>query len=461
MPSSSPRSMAARRAGTAPSGTTLIPSGPQPCCCDSLRVSQSVSEPSVVTPTPLPLRSPAVWIDERESTVNARLAGGPYMAATPIAGTPLARKPRPGPEPTATSTAPAVSACCIWASPRNADTASSMLSCCQILASVPISAVLKANEFGTAFPNLSLSSAKAAPAARIMGAARVPATTLRREITRRLEIVRIAESPGIAFREGKPVTLRLTICRPADIGIAVDRQSSLTKRIKISQCFFVTHVFRHIVGFAMHHVGERPADAGARRNIGIADRHDQVEGDERRHAEHLLKRFLDVNCGVLAAEPERGSGEMHHHGGIGEPVGEVRLPTPEGVGALHSCPLATPITQDHDQHRRPRPAIALALLLDRGLVRHLIGRVAQLEVALLFHPVDEIGVLLDIDPEQLSLDLRVLHHHEFPGLAIGPRHRPAADLENLVDVFVGNRIGLELAYADAIAYELEQRVVVA
>ena len=73
----------------------------------SSRVSQSVSEPSVVTPMLLPLRSATVWIDERGSTASARLAGGPYMAATPIAGTPLARKPRPGPEPTATSTAPA------------------------------------------------------------------------------------------------------------------------------------------------------------------------------------------------------------------------------------------------------------------------------------------------------------------------------------------------------------------
>src|SRR3954451_8048620 len=197
MPSSSPRSMAARRAGTAPSGTTLMPSFPQPCCCASLRVSQSVSEPSVVTPMLLPLRSPTVRIDERDSTVSARLAGGPYMAATPIAGTPLARKPRPGPEPTATSRAPAASACCIWASPRNDDTASSIFSCCQILASIPTSAVLKANEFGTDFPNLILSSAKAARDDRIRGAARVPATTLRLDTTLRLERVRIVWSPEL------------------------------------------------------------------------------------------------------------------------------------------------------------------------------------------------------------------------------------------------------------------------
>src|SRR5215468_947869 len=220
--------MAARRAGTAPSGTTLMPSGPQPCCCDSLRVSQSVSDPSVVTPTLLPLRSAALRIDERESTVSARLAGGPYMAATPIAGTPLARKPRLGPEPTETSSAPAASACCIWASPRNADTASSTFSCCQILASVPTSAVLNANELGTDFPNRILSSAKAARDDRISGAARVPATTLRRDTTLRLERVRMVWSPEIA--SGGPAS-RLGFIRTADVGIAIHRHGLLTKSI--------------------------------------------------------------------------------------------------------------------------------------------------------------------------------------------------------------------------------------
>jgi hypothetical protein len=71
-------------------------------------------------------------------------------------------------------------------------------------------------------------------------------------------------------------------------------------------------------------------------------------------------------------------------------------------------------------------------------------------------PVDEIDVLLDIDAEQLRFDLRVLHDHEFPGLAIGARHRPAANLEDLVDVFVGNRIRLELADTDAIAHKLQK-----
>src|SRR5829696_2426510 len=133
----------------------------------------------------LPLRSATVLTEDRDSTDKQRFEGGPYMAATPIAGTPFARKPSPGPEPTATSMAPAVSACCICASPRKADTASSRPSCSQILLSMPISAVLKAKEFGTDLANRSLSSAKARRADSITrGDANAPLTTLRREILR-------------------------------------------------------------------------------------------------------------------------------------------------------------------------------------------------------------------------------------------------------------------------------------
>src|SRR5258705_9007484 len=355
MPSSSPRSIAARRAGTAPSGTTLMPSFPQPCCCDSLRVSKSVREPSVVTPMLLPLRSATVRMDERESTQSARFDGGPYMAATPIAGTPLARKPRPGPEPTAMSTAPAVSACCIWASPRNADTASSTFSCCQILASVPTSAVLNANELGTDFPNRILSSAKAARDDRIRGAARVPATTLRSDTTLRLERVRMVWSPEL--RAAAPAS-RLGFIRTPDVGIPIHRHRLLTKSIKISQSFFVTHVFRHVVGFAMHHVVEWTPHARFGWHIWIADRHDQVESEQRRHAQHLLKRLLDVNCIVLAAKAERRGREMHHHGGVGAAVGEMRLVAPQRVGPLHPFPLAPAHPQDHAQEPGPVPSPA-------------------------------------------------------------------------------------------------------
>src|SRR4051812_254039 len=200
-----------------------MPSGPQPCWRESSRVSQSVSEPNVVTPMRLPLRSATVLIEERDSTDKQRLEGGPYMAATPIAGTPLARKPSPGPEPTATSMAPAVSACCICASPRKADTASSIPSCSQILLSMPISAVLNAKELGTDLPNRSLSSAKARLADSITrGAASPLTTTLRREI---LRITILPAGAASAYRKygtaahdarlsaaGKRSNLRL--CRP-------------------------------------------------------------------------------------------------------------------------------------------------------------------------------------------------------------------------------------------------------
>ena len=90
-----------RRAAPASSraASTCMPSRPQPCWRDSSRLSQSVSEPPVVTPMRLPLRSATVLIGDFASTTTARFDGAPYIAATPIAGTPLARKPRPGPEP--------------------------------------------------------------------------------------------------------------------------------------------------------------------------------------------------------------------------------------------------------------------------------------------------------------------------------------------------------------------------
>src|SRR5262249_29886328 len=198
--------------------------------------------------------------------------------------------------------------------------------------SVPTSAVLKANELGTDFPNRILSSAKAARDDRIRGAARVPATTLRLDTTLRLERVRIVWSPELRAallptalpfsRSLARLASRLGTIGSADVGIAIHRHRLLTKSIKIFQSFFVTHVFRHVVGFAMDHVVKRTAHAWLRWNIGIADRHDQVEGEQRRHAQHLLKRLLDVNCIVLAAKPECGGREMHHHGGVGEPISE-------------------------------------------------------------------------------------------------------------------------------------------
>ena len=179
MPSSSPRWIAASRACIWPSAMILMPSLPQPCWRESSRTSQSVSEPSVVTPMRLPLRSATVLIGVSKGSTSARLTGGPYMAATPIAGAPLARNPRPGPEPSPTSRLPAASACCICASPRKLVTSTSMPSLSKILASIPTSVAAKANEFGTALPSLTLSSVKAAVPGSATSAASMPATTPR------------------------------------------------------------------------------------------------------------------------------------------------------------------------------------------------------------------------------------------------------------------------------------------
>src|SRR5215475_3946413 len=173
--------MAARRACIWPSGAIWMPLLPQPCWRDSSRTSQSVSEPGVVTPMRLPLRSLTDLIGELASTSSARLAGGPYMAATATAGTPLARKPMPGPDPKPISTLPAVSACWSCASPRKAETSSSSPSCSNSLASIPTSTPAKAKELGTALPTLTLSSACAAAADRMRAAS---AKKLRRNTSR-------------------------------------------------------------------------------------------------------------------------------------------------------------------------------------------------------------------------------------------------------------------------------------
>ena len=119
------------------------------------------------------------------------------------------------------------------------------------------------------------------------------------------------------------------------------------------------------------------------------------------------------------------------------------------------------VAQDDDEHRGDRPPDAGAVLLQRLVMGHLIGRVAQLEIALLLHPVDEIVVLLDIGAEQLLLHRRVLDHDEVPRLPVGARHRPASDFEDAPDVLVGDGIGFELADAGPAPDQIEQHVVVA
>src|SRR5262245_30187376 len=423
-----------------------MPSLLQPCWRDSSRTSQSVSEPVVVTPIRLPLRSLTALIGVSNGSTSARFAGGPYMAATPIAGAPLARKPSPGPEPNPTSRLPAASACWSCASPRKLVTSTSIPSFSKILASIPTSVALKANELGTALPSLTLSSASAAPAGHSTSAATAPI------IAPRLSTSIIASTLLLGLVGDR---------RAAGIGMAVDRHGLFAQSIEIFDDVLVAHVFRHVETLVVHHVLERPAHAFLRRHRRIADRHDQREGEQVGHAQDALERLLDMNGHVLAAEPERGRGEMHHHRGVGEPVGEMRLVAAEGVGALYRRPLPASVAHDHDQHGGDRPPDLVAMLLQRLVVGHLEGGMPQLEITLLLHPVDEVVVLLDIGAEQGLLGVGILDDDEVPGLAVGTRHRPTPDLEDLCDVVVGDRIGLELAHARTRFHEIEQRVVVA
>src|SRR3984893_16780645 len=152
--------MAATRACIWPSGAIMMPSEAERRGGESSRPSQSVSDPLVVTPIRLPLRSATLLIGDFADTSSARFRGAPYMAATPIIGAPLTRKPSPGPDPRPTSRLPAASACCSCASPRKLDTARSSPSRSNIFASIPTSAAPKANELGTALPRRMVSRAR-------------------------------------------------------------------------------------------------------------------------------------------------------------------------------------------------------------------------------------------------------------------------------------------------------------
>ena len=131
---------------------------------------------------------------------------------------------------------------------------------------------------------------------------------------------------------------------------------------------------------------------------------------------------------------------MHQRTGVRQTVREVRLVAPESMGALHRAPLAPPIADDDDQRRCRGPTGAAPLLLHCFVSGHLIRGMPQLEDALLFHPVDEIGIDLRVAAEEILLHLRIFNDNVFPGLRIGAGHRPAAGFENFVDVFIGNRI---------------------
>src|SRR5262249_28022515 len=418
MPSSSPRWMAASRACIWPSARIWMPSLPQPCWRDSSRTSQAVSEPVVVTPIRLPLRSLTVLIAVSNGSTSTRFAGGPYMAATPIAGAPLARKPSPGPEPRATSRLPAASACWSWASPRKLVTSISSPSCSKILASIPTSAAPKATEWGPALPSLTLSSATAAPAGHSASAARRPTSAPR------LSVWNIA-SLLLGFIGDR---------RPPSIGMAVDRHRFFAQSIKIFDDLSVGHVFGHVEALRMDHVPERAAHAFFCRHRRIADRHDQREGEQIGHSQNALERLLDMNGHVLAAKPERGRGKMHHHRRVREPIGEMRLVAAEGMGALHRRPLPASVADDHDEHRRDRPPDLVAMLLQGLVVGHLERRMTQLEIALLLHPIDEVVVFLDVSAKQRLLGVGILDDDKVPRLAVGARHRPPPDFEDLGDV---------------------------
>ena len=208
-------------------------------------------------------------------------------------------------------------------------------------------------------------------------------------------------------------------------GVVVDRQRVGAQLVQERDHPLVRHVFAHVEALLVHHVGERPAHALFRGHRRISERHDQHQPQEVRHAQDALERLLDVDGDMLAAEPERCRRQMHQHGALDRPSVRCDWSRPK---------VCAPCTVAHC--RRPSPVITMRtgasdqptwvrLALHRLLMGHLIGRMAQLEIALLLHPVDELLVLLGIGAEQLLLDRRILDHDEVPGLAVGARHGPA------------------------------------
>src|SRR5215467_4171054 len=85
---------------------------------------------------------------------------------------------------------------------------------------------------------------------------------------------------------------------------------------------------------------------------------------------------------------------------------------------------------------------------------------AQLEGPHLLHPEAELLVRVLESVVQLLLLRRILEDEILPGLAVCPGHGPAAGLEYPVDVFVGDRIGLDAAYAHPRVHDAQQHVVV-
>jgi hypothetical protein len=90
--------------------------------------------------------------------------GAPAMAATALAGTPLARNPIPAPLPRPKSMLSDTSACCTRASPAKPVTSSSSPCLAKVPTAMPTSIGVNVQANGTALPTRTRSAAAAAEA---------------------------------------------------------------------------------------------------------------------------------------------------------------------------------------------------------------------------------------------------------------------------------------------------------
>src|SRR5215470_17909564 len=137
------------------------------------------------------------------------MASGSFaMAPTAIAGTPLARKPMPGPEPSAKSIESATIACCNRASPPNPVASTSRSYFAQIPFSLPTSIGANANVVAEALPTRTRSAAVAevAPAAVIANTRLASSVRIGRQIGRVASAIGFAQLPD-ELLESERVTL--------------------------------------------------------------------------------------------------------------------------------------------------------------------------------------------------------------------------------------------------------------
>src|ERR1043166_3307500 len=109
-------------------------------------------------------------------------------------------------------------------------------------------------------------------------------------------------SQTVDTRSAISALLRLFL---ADVRLAVTLHRFAAQLVEVLDDPLVAHELRLVVVIVVHDLFQRPPHAFRRLDGGIADRNDEIEHHEIRHAQDFLERLLDVNRHPLRAETER------------------------------------------------------------------------------------------------------------------------------------------------------------